>query len=359
MASLLYNRSFPTPAYLAMNSFALDVSDQSIKYGELIPSPYGLRLGRFNKEKIPKDVVVSGLIRDEHALVRILSTIQAREDMKFVRVSLPEEQMYLFTLSLPQIPELNLRDAILLQLEEHIPISAIDTIFDYEVLLENEETIVVEVVASARATIESYMSVLERAGLVPLSFEIEAQAIARAVIPRNDPSPVMIIDFGQSRTGISIASGGRVVFTTTIDIGGQTLTQMIAKNFKVSLEEAELMKHAYGIGDDGNINEIFPVIVNGISVLRDEVNKHYVYWKTHENDQLKHNPINRIILCGAGSNLFGIAEYLETSMRMNVIHANPWVNISSTEFVVPEMSFEESLGYVTILGLALGDYMYD
>lgn len=69
--------------------------------------------------------------------------------------------------------------------------------------------------------------------------------------------------------------------------------------------------------------------------------------------------INRIVLCGEGSNLSGIAEYLETSMMMNVIHANPWINISNMEISVPEMSFEESLGYVTVLGLALGDYIYD
>lgn len=359
MASLLYNRYFPTPAYLAMNSFALDISDQSIKYGELVPSPLGLRLGRFNKEKIPNGVVVSGRIEDEKALSSILRNIKVREDIHFVRVSLPEEQMYLFTISIPQVKDIKLHDAILLQLEEHIPISAVEAVFDYEVISENETTILVQVVATARATIESYMSVFEKAGLVPLSFELEAQAIARAVVPIHDPAPVMIIDLGRSRTGISIASGGRVLFTTTLDIGGETLTKMVSKNFDISLEEAEEMKRAYGIDDNNRTNDIFPAIVSGISVLRDELNKHYIFWKTHEDDHIKHDPINRILLCGEGSNLSGIAEYLETSMMMNVIHANPWVNISKMDISIPEISFEESLGYVTILGLALGDYLYD
>ena len=360
MVPLLYNRYFPTPAYLAMNSFALDISDQSIKYGELVPSSYGLRLGRFNKEKIPSGIVVSGRIEKSEELVKILRTIKIREDMHFIRVSLPEEQIYLFTLSLPKLSDVDLRDTIMLQLEGHVPISAIETVFDYAIISEDETSVWVQVVATARATIESYMSVFERAGLVPLSFELEAQAIARAVVPRNEMSPIMIIDLGHSRTGISIASAGHVLFTTTIDIGGESLTQMISKNFEISFDKAEAMKRSYGIDDVHHpSNDVFPVIVNSISMLRDELNKHYIYWKTHEDDHLKHEKINRIVLCGEGSNLSGIAEYLETSMMMNVIHANPWINISNMEISVPEMSFEESLGYVTVLGLALGNYIYD
>ena len=87
-----YNYSFPTPSYLAMNSFAVDISDQSIKYGELIATPYGLRLGLFGKEKIPSGIVVSGKIEDKDKLVEILSKIKEKEKLNFVRVSLPEEQ---------------------------------------------------------------------------------------------------------------------------------------------------------------------------------------------------------------------------------------------------------------------------
>jgi len=354
----LYNYYFPTPSYLAMNSFAIDISDQSIKYGELRSTPLGLRLGHFGKEKIPAGVVVSGKIEDKEKLIIILKNLKEKEKLSFVRVSLPEEQMYLFTLSLPKVNEKELRDIILLQIEEHIPLKAIDTIFEYDIISRSNTSILVEVSAIATRTINDYLTSFKKAGLTVLSFELEAQAIARAVIPMDDKDPVMIVDFGDTRTGVSIVHDGKVFFTTTLDMGGINLTNMIAKNFTLSFEKAEEMKHSYGLDGISNIEDIFPIILNGISVLRDELNKQYQYWKSHDNYGISHDQINRIVLCGGDSNLTGLSDYLEASMKIKVDHANAWNNISNMNISVPSMSFEESLGYVTVLGLALGGYSY-
>lgn len=355
----LYSRYFPTPSYLAMTSCALDISDKSIKYGELIATPHGLRLGRYGQEKIPPGVVVSGKIENEPQLVQILRDLRIKKHLHFVRVSLPEEQMYLFTVTIPKTENSDLRETILLQLEEHIPLTAIETTFDFTIISETNTNIFVEVLAVSTAIIESYLSIFKKAGLAPISFELEAQAIARAVIPRSDMSPIMIVDFGESRTGVSIANGGRVLFTTTLDIGGTTLTNMIAKNFSLSFEEAEKKKLSYNIGATSDLDELFPVILNGISVLRDEINKQYLYWKNHDDQNTKHEEITRIILCGGDANLYGLADYLQASIGIKVENANSWVNVSDMNISVPDMSFHESFGYATILGLALADYMED
>lgn len=354
----LYNYSFPTPSYLAMNSFAIDISDQSIKYGELLATPEGLRLGRFGKEKIPPGVVVSGKIEDQNQLVAILKQLKEKEHLGFVRVSLPEEQMYLFTLLLPKVSDKELRDIILLQIEEHIPLKAVDTVFEYDIISKSDVNTLVLVSAIATSTVDGYLSSFEKAGLSPLSFELEAQAIARSVIPVDDKEPTMIVDFGDTRTGVSIVHDGKVFFTTTLDMGGVNLTNMISKNFTLPFEKAEEMKRSYGLDGISNIENIFPVILNEISVLRDELNKQYLYWKSHDNCGISHDQINRIVLCGGDANLTGLSDYLEASMKIKVDHANAWVNISNMKNGVPNMSFEESLGYVTVLGLALGGFSY-
>lgn len=356
---LPYSRYFPTPSFLSMNSCAIDISDQSIKYGELKATSLGFKLGRFGQVKIPSGVVVSGKIENEKELVSNLINLKARLGLNFIRVSLPEEQMYLFTLSIPKTKDADLKEMILLQIEEHVPLKASDTIFDYNIISENDKSFIVEVVAIATSTIESYLSVFNKAGLIPLSFELEAQAIARAVIPKGDNHPIMIVDFGSSRTGVSIVHDGRVLFTTTIDIGGVNLTNMIAKNFSLTFDKAEEMKRSYGLSGYSNIDDIFPIILNGISVLRDELNKQYSYWTTHNDINVDNEQIDHIILCGGDANLSGLSNYLETSMNIKVENANAWINISEMKLSVPGMSFEESLGYVTVLGLALGDYNND
>lgn len=353
----LYSYHFPTPSFLSMNSFAIDISDQSIKYGEIVPTSSGLQMGRFGKEIIPSGIVVSGIIQKPDELVKILKKLKDKEKMHFIRVALPEEQMYLFTLSLPKANDKELRNMILLQIEEHIPLKATEVVFDYEVVNETDQNFTIEVVSMAANTMDEYLSIFERAGLVPVSFELEAQAIARAVVPMSDHSPVLIVDFGDSRTGISISDAGRVILTTTIAFGGLDLTKMIAKNFSLSFEEAQRMKHEYGLSKVAEAQNIFPAILNGISVLRDELSKQCTYWETHSDD--KNNKITKIILCGGDSNLAGLSDYLELSMKMKVENANVWINMFNTKENVPDMSFEESLSYTTVIGLALGGYMYN
>jgi type IV pilus assembly protein PilM len=355
----VYDHYFPVPDFLAMSSHAVDISDESIKYGKITSHVEGLSVESVGYEKIPTGIVSTGRIENEAKLVEILNAIKNKEKMKFVRVSLPEEQMYLFNVVLPKLTNAEIKDTISLQLEDHIPLSATDAIFDYELIREvNDESIFVQVVATSASFIESYLSVFSQVGLVPVSFELETQAIARAVVKHDLIGSAMIVDFGKTRTGISIVENGRVMFTSTFDMGGQRITEVISKHFKVSIEQAEQMKKAYSeLGSDAE-NDIFPAIVSNLSVLLDELRKHYSYWHTHNSEDGKpHEKIQKIILCGGESNLYGIVSYLKTSMEMPVEYANVWVNILDITKQLPEMSFGDSLIYPTVFGLALGGFI--
>lgn len=353
----IYNHHFPTPSYLMMSPYAIDISDQSIKFGEFLTTSGGIRLGRYGKEKIPTGIVVSGKIEKERELVSILKKIKDEERISFVRISLPEEQMYIFTITIPLIDRSNIRQTILFQIEDHVPLKADEIIFDYDIIEETKENFVIQVSASSKEVVDSYLNVFKNAGLTPLSFELEAQAISRAITPYGSEEVVMIVDFGATRTGVAIAVSGKVFFATTIALGGLNLSNMIAKNFSISLEEAENIKCNYGSSNNKEEEDIFPTILNGLSVLRDELNKQLSYWENRQEFGLN-KKITKIILCGGDSNLSGLAEYLEISMKTKVEVANAWVNILNTNQILPEMTIKESLNYTTVLGLALADYPY-
>ena len=134
-------------------------------------------------------------------------------------MSLPEEQIYLFKMRLDKLELTNIRESIELSLEEHIPIPAPDAIFDYEILNEKPNSLQVQVTAIPINIIQNYLSVFKNSSVsVPL-FELEAQAVSRAVIKKGDLNTYMIVDFGEKRTGIFIISQGIVMFTSTIDLG--------------------------------------------------------------------------------------------------------------------------------------------
>jgi type IV pilus assembly protein PilM len=355
----LFNRFFPTPRFLMSPSFGLDLSDQSLKYVELTPAKFGIRIGRYGEKKIPDGIIESGKIKDPKRLEEVLLSLR-KEGIRFVRVSLPEEQVYLFHLRLPKEGLSNVREGIELSIEEHIPISAQDAIFDYDIVAEDENSLELQVAAIPKSVIENYLLVFRDSFISVQSFELEAQAISRAVVKKGDLSTQMIVDFGQTRTGIFIISKGTTVFTSTLDFGGVTLTNMIAKQFNVTPEEAEQMKRKYGLERNMENREIFSVLLNSVSVLRDEVDRHFLYWNTHKDEEGKDHPqIKKIILCGGDANLIGLPEYFSSSLKCPVELANVWTNITNNKEYIPEINFSHSLTYAAALGLALGDFEHD
>ncbi|MFA5095485.1 MAG: pilus assembly protein PilM [Candidatus Paceibacterota bacterium] len=355
-----FKRFFPTPKFLVLPSFGLDISDESIKFVELIKTGNSIKVNRYGEKKIPSGIIESGKIKDPKKMEEILISLRNEEGLKSVRVSLPEEQVYLFNLKLEKLGLENVREAIELSLEEYIPISAQDTIFDYELLSEDEQSLKLQVAAIPKNVIEEYLSIFKNSKISAKSFELEAQAIVRAVIKKGDLETYMIVDFGKKRTGIFIVSGGIVIFTSTLDMGGVMLTNIIEKNLKISFEEAEKKKKECGLKRDASNPEVSTILLNGVSVLRDEIVKHFLYWHTHKDEEGKDRPpIKKIILCGGDSNLIGLSEYFSVSTKTRVEMADVWINIGDTGKYIPEINFNQSLAFATTLGLALRDFEHD
>ncbi|MEK7558511.1 MAG: pilus assembly protein PilM [Patescibacteria group bacterium] len=360
MKQSLFRSLFPTPRFLQMPSVGLDISDKSVRFLGFVEGKGGFILGNYAEKKINPGIVESGKIKDERKIKEVLVTLKSEHKLDFVRVALPEEQAYLFLMNVPLVKKRQLRESILFQLEEHVPIKATDAVFDYEIINERADSFVVQVSVIPIQLVESYARIFTESGLRPVSFEVEAQAIARAVIPRGDRGTYMVVDFGQTRTGISIVSEGSVLFTSTIDVGGAMLTEAIAKEFGVDAREAEKIKRERGLGQEKENKKIFSAIISTVAIFRDEINKHFIYWHTHkETDQYIRRPIEKLILCGGDSNLHGLIDYLARSLRMKVELANVWGNVSTPLQYIPEIAFRDSLTYATAVGLALADQDYD
>lgn len=356
----LFNRFFPTPKFLTLPSFGLDISDESIKYIKLVKTKDAIKVNCFGEKKILPGIIESGKIKDPKQMEEILISLRKEKDLKSVRVSLPEEQVYLFNLKLEKAGLENVREGIELSLEEHIPLAAEDAIFDYELLSEDEESLKLQVAAIPKNVIEEYLSVFKNSEISVHSFELEAQAIIRSVLKKGDLGTYMIVDFGKKRTGIFIISGGLAVFTSTLDVGGIMLSNMIEKDLKISFEEAEKKKRENGLKRNATNTEVFSVLLNGVSVLRDEIEKHFIYWNTHKDEEGKERPpIKKVILCGGDSNLIGLSEYFSVSMKIKVEVGNVWVNMVETEKDIPEIDFNQSLAFATTIGLALRDFEHD
>lgn len=351
---------FPYPSYLRIPSVGVDISDRTVKYVELEKKSRGLCVKKFGKKIIERGAVEGGEIKNPDKLIETLSLLKKEVGNKYVVVSLPEEKAFVKTVTLPFMPVQKIKSALELQMEELVPFSPKEIVFDFEVISSSPggETKVFLNVFPEKIS-ASYAEVFEQAGLSPVVFELENQSVFRCLVPRGEQKTIMIIDFGKTRTSLSIGSGGTVKFGLTIPVAGEEIDKILAKEFKISIFEAEGLKKQQDIARGSNA-KVINSIVSMLSVIKDEIAKFHDYWSGHFSDYGSGNgDISKIILCGGDSNLFGLPEYLSSTLNTQVELGNPWANSASFEDYIPEIEKKESLSYTTAIGLALRNFQND
>jgi type IV pilus assembly protein PilM len=347
------SRSFPPPRFLQMPSVGFDISDQSIKILEFVRKKGVVTLGRYGERAVPEGIISAGGINDMQALSKIVALVRKDFNLDFIRASLPEEKAFLFKTKVPNLTEKEIRQNLEFQLEENVPIPPSQAVFDYDVAGKAVgEFVDVVVSAFPEPIIQSYLDLFKGAGLRVLSFEIEAQAIARALVSPDDQDTYMLVDFGRKRTGLAIMHNAVVRFTSTLEVGGDMIDAALQNTLGVSLAEAEKLKNEQGLL--GNYSkEVSAAMLPTISSLCKEMERHALYWHTHESGDAENNNLKKIILCGGNANVAGLPEHISMHMKLPVVRGNVWQNAFSLARYIPELPFHASLGFATAIGLAL------
>ena len=353
---------FPPPAFLAISTVGLEIGSSSVRCAELLNRGGQLTLRSYGEKEIPEGTISAGKILNRGALQEALLSLKREHDLKFVRVSLSEERGYLFTETLPSVLKKEIRGSVLLRLEEHVPITPSEAVFDYELspcdYLEKKVPAKIGVAVVPLETVNQYLSIFSSVGLVPVSFELEAHALKRALLRREDCGQFLIVDIRGTHTSIVIVSRGIAHFTVTLPIGAETITQTVARALGVSREQATLLREKYGLIRRHGKGELFSVLAPVVSTLCDETKRYINFWSTHPGKEAVagRQEIEKVILCGNGANTPGLDSYFSGSLKMNVVLGNPWINITSLDSYIPELGKEDSLRYATALGLALGGF---
>ncbi len=351
----IFDNLFPLPKFLEVPAVGVDISDGSIKFLELMRRKNRFEVGHFGEKFLKDGLVSKGEIKDRQGLVSVLKDIKKETGITSANVSLPEEKAFLFKVNVPNADDESVRTNLSFQIEKKVPISLAEAVFDYDILSNNKkkgDMVSAVVTVFPGAFVESYLSVFKEAGVEVLSLEIEAQAIARAVTKESDPSTYMVVDFGHRRSGLAVVSRNVVVYTSTLDVGGDNITRKIKQILKVTDRDVNKIKNEIGF-TLGENRELYEAVGSTIFALKDEINKHYNYWGARVEEG-KEDPIKRIILCGGNSNIAGLRDHLAEVMKVPVVKANVWSNLFSFDDYIPPVSFRESASFSTAIGLALG-----
>lgn len=352
---------FPPPRYMRLPSAGIDISDTSLKYLQFEEAGSELKLVHWGDIDIPEGVVSRGDVKEKEKLVEVLKKARTACRAEYVRVSLPEERAYLFETTIKRGTEFkDIRGMLEFRLEENVPLSPRDAFFDYDIVEDatDEEGFRVSVAVYARETVVNYYEACRAAGLMPISFEVEAQAIAKAAIRAGDEHTHLIVDFGKTRTGVGIVSRGVLMYTSTIDIGGRELSGALRQEFgELAEEELTKMKNTKGLMHTGEAKEVYGALLPIMTKLTNELAARINYWNSDLPDHQKERNIQSIILCGGSVNLAGLPAYLTEELGVEARRADVWQNAFSLDEHIPPILKRYSYGYATAIGLALRGFL--
>lgn len=180
--------------------------------------------------------------------------------------------------------------------------------------------------------IGALQTIAEELGLDLLSIAAEPYAVARCVgLEDSAEFSAIFIDIGGGTTDIAVVRGGGVEGTKMFGIGGRVFTKSIADMFDKSFAEAERLKIDYSLGKmpkDSTIkHKIKKALENDCEVWLAGVE---LALEEFSNVELLPS---KILLCGGGSLLPEIEEYLQTSAWVERL---PFAKQPKVDFIKPK-----------------------
>lgn len=317
MNSKIFSSAFPAPKFLDLSYSGVSISDDFIRCIKFSKKNGRLTVDGFVQKTLPEGLVVSGVINNIKEVSNILTSLKKDLKLSLIKVSLPEEKAYLFNTKIPRVEQNEIMSSIEFKMEENVPVPLSDLTFDYVITNPLGHKDHVDIVVSALPTkiIDSYTEMVQNAGLSILSLEIESQAVARALLPKDYTGAALIVHFGKERVGLYVVSNRIVHFTSTITTKGSP-----SENLQ---------------------------FVSG------EIKKLYIYWHTlKENIDEDNKKISEIIVCGEGVSE-EVVSHFSANIKTNVFLGNVWTNVLNVNEVVPPISFADSLCFAAAIGLAL------
>jgi len=330
----------------------IDLGGSSIKAVELRDYNGRPQLVTYGFVELQTNILKSNTEEDKEHVVNALRQIikEARVTTNQVVTGLPSYTVFSSIISLPNMSKKELMSAVKWEAKKFVPMPVDEMILDWEIIKDTQDTgavakedgdgpegndkekddakksqkdLKVLLTAAPKNLVQRYVEIFRAVDLELASLETQAFALERSLIGR-DKAPIMIVDIGASASDIMVFIDGIPIVTRSIDIGGNNISQTIARSMNVSVDRAEQFKRDFGLSSaESNASRVPKTIEFVVSNIVNEIK--YVLNLYQNQGNIK--PIEKIILCGGSSFLVNLPDYLEKVFNTKVYIGDPWARI--------------------------------
>lgn len=335
----------------------IDISRQSMKIVRL-SNDRERRLLAHCWHDVPAGLMERGVVHDEQTMRQIVQEAFAQCNLSgrtadTVVASIPETESFLRVIEIPKMDESEVTEAVQWEVAQHIPFGLENVYIDWQYVPRDDgeegagDRQEVLVGAAEKRVIDPLFSLLRSLDFDVGAFELESQAIVRALISPElrQRKGLLIVDLGGSATNVAVHDRGTVRFTASLQKGTDELHNVLTP------EEAAAVTGAPKETIEADADAIAQKLQPNFDRLVVEVHGVVEFYTGLDS----RHQVNEILLTGGGSNLPGLDHaFLRHFDDVHVQRGNPWVNIlpSGKDIALP-MSIQQSVHFSTALGLAL------
>ena len=369
----------------------VDIGSESLKIAEFAVAESGaLTLTKFACRKLEAPEVTENDVgigmNDLNSVTfrRIFNEIVAENQFtaKRARISLPASSAFLRLSKLPDA--LGNREAINriveYEAQQAVPCALSEVEWDYQLIhhvwsesveepnaegvLESSQIDREEYealfVAIKREQITEYTTAIEDAGFQIVSVSIspiELFNAAKATQLTDENQCAVLLNIGSRNSSLVISDHNRV-FLRSIPIGGNAISAQIAREYDVTLKEAEELKRRHGFVAFGSACEdpdsemaatISKISRNVMTRIHGEFSRSINVWRAQHGGTQP----TLLLLSGGSSVMPGVNEFFQEKLRLNVDYLNTFGAINIDDAVDKNKLQDVAPGFQELIGLAL------
>ena len=220
-------------------------------------------------------------------------------------------------LDFPFAEKRRVAQAVPFELEDKVPFDLDQMVIDWELAQrEGNQAHVVSVLAP-RTEVSALIATLHEARCDARIIEAEGLVLANLAAAFPLPGTRLLVDIGHSKTTLCALRDGAAVSARSVGIAGRALTEAIAQERSLSLEQAERWKHERGVAEPG-VGSPFPRAAAVIDRLANEILRF-----TQSLEPQLPNGIGAVVLLGGGARLDGIDLWLADRLQLPTERLGP------------------------------------
>ena len=257
---------------------------------------------------------------------------------------------------LPPVDKEKVYQIILYEAQQNVPFPIEEVVWDYQLIGGASGEMDVMLAAIKAEIIEKLTDSVEEAGLEPDLVDVAPMALYNAVRYNYPtlPACTLVVDIGARSTDLIFIEEGRV-FSRSIPVAGNAITQQIMQEFNLGFADAEELKmaHAYvafGGAYEGpkseTIDKVAKSVRNVMTRMHSEINRSINFYRSQQSGQQP----SLVLLAGGTSVIPYTDTFLKDKMKVDVDYFNPFLNVA----VGDNISADEIGRHANVLGQVVG-----